>query len=83
MAEKNKLEVKVYTTQTCPYCKMVKEFLKHNKINYKEIDVSSNIKAAQEIVKKTGQMGVPVIDINGKFIIGFDKEELKKALKLK
>jgi len=77
-----KFDVKVYSTPTCAYCKMTKEFLKANKINYKEIDVSSDIKAAQDIVKRSGQTGVPVIEINEKLIIGFDKVALKKALKL-
>ena len=82
MSEK-KLDVKIYTTPNCSYCKMTKEFFKENKIQYKEIDVSDNIKVAQEMVKKTGQMGVPVIDVNGQLIIGFDKNALRKALNLK
>ncbi|HLC85990.1 MAG TPA: glutaredoxin family protein [Candidatus Nanoarchaeia archaeon] len=75
-----KLNVKIYSTPMCPYCKMTKEFLKENKIKYKEIDVSANEKAAQEMIKKSGQMGVPVTEINGKIIVGFDKQALKKAL---
>ena len=61
---------------------MEKEFFKQNKINYKEIDVGSSTKAAQEMIKKSGQMGVPVTDINGKIIVGFDKSALKKVLGL-
>ena len=78
-----KLDIKVYSTQNCPYCKLTKEFLKENNIKYKEIDVSADEKKAQEMIKKTGQMGVPVTEINGKIIIGFDKEALKKALEIK
>ena len=72
--------VKVYSTPTCPYCIRAKQFLKENTINYTDIDVSSNQDATQEMVKLTGQMGVPVIDIDGEFIVGFDKEKIKKAL---
>jgi glutaredoxin-like YruB-family protein len=76
-------KVKVYSTTTCPFCDMAKDFLKANKVEFEDIDVSKDQKAAQEMVDKSGQMGVPVIDIDGKIIIGFDKDELKKALKLK
>jgi len=74
--------VKVYSTPTCPYCMMAKDFLKEHKIKFQDIDVSRDQKAADEMINKTGQYGVPVIDIDGKIIIGFDKEALKKALKL-
>ena len=82
-AEAKSVSVTVYSTPTCGYCKMAKEFLKENKIKYKEVDVSANEKAAQEMIKKSGQMGVPVIDVNGKLIVGFDKPALKKELGLK
>ena len=59
-----------------------REFLKESNIEFKEVDVGSNLKAAQEMVKKSGQMGVPVIEINGQIIVGFDKEALRRALKL-
>ncbi len=75
-------QIKIYTTPTCPWCKKTKEFLKQNKIKYSEIDVSSDQKAAQEIVRKSGQMGVPVIEIGDRIIVGFDEQELKKALKI-
>ena len=74
--------VKVYSTPTCPYCDMAKKFLAENKIKFENIDVSRDQEAAEEMVQKTGQSGVPVIDIDGKIIIGFNKEALKKALKL-
>jgi glutaredoxin 3 len=77
MAEK---KIKVYSTSTCPWCSRVKDFLKEKKIEFEDIDVSLDQKAAEEMVRKSGQMGVPVIDINGKIIIGFDKEEIEKAL---
>jgi glutaredoxin-like YruB-family protein len=84
MPEKtSKPKVIVYSTPTCPYCHAAKEFLKENKIDYKDIDVSKDQTAAQEMIEKSGQMGVPVIDINGTIIVGYDKEAIKKALKLK
>ena len=62
---------------------MTKNFLKDRHIKFQEIDVQDNVKAAQEMIKRSGQTGVPVIDINGKIIVGFDRERIKKALKLK
>ncbi len=82
MTEK-KGRVIVYSTPTCPYCHAAKEFLKENKIAYQDVDVSKDQSKAQEMIEKSGQMGVPVIDINGTIIVGFDKEAMKKALKLK
>ena len=78
-----KPKIIVYSTPTCPYCHAAKEFLKENKIEFKDIDVSKDQSAAQEMIEKSGQMGVPVLDINGTIIVGYDKEAIKKALKLK
>ena len=75
--------VKIYTTPTCPWCKKAKEFFKQKKIKFAELDVSSNEKARDEMVKKSKQMGVPVLDIDGKIIIGFDQAAIEKALKKK
>lgn len=72
--------VKVYTTSTCPYCTMVKTFLKEKNISFEEIDVGRDRIAAKEMVNKTGQMGVPVVDIDGKIIVGFDKEAISHEL---
>jgi glutaredoxin 3 len=77
------MTVTVYSTKTCPWCAKTKEFLKKNKVKFKEIDVGADQKAAQEMIKKSGQTGVPVIDANGTIITGFDEAKLKKALKLK
>jgi len=74
--------VKVYSTPTCPYCIRAKQFLKENNITYEDIDVSSDQAAAEEMIRKSGQMGVPVLDINGEIIVGFDKERIKQALGL-
>jgi glutaredoxin-like YruB-family protein len=75
--EKN---VKVYSTSTCPWCIRTKQFLKDNNILFEDLDVSSNQQAAEEMVKKSGQMGVPVLDIEGEIIVGLDKEKIKTAL---
>ncbi|MDO8535468.1 MAG: glutaredoxin domain-containing protein [Candidatus Omnitrophota bacterium] len=75
-------KVKVYSTSTCPFCVRAKQFLKENAVNFEDIDVSMDHEAAQEMIKKSGQMGVPVIDIDGELIVGFDKEKIKKSLGL-
>ncbi|MBI4447990.1 glutathione S-transferase N-terminal domain-containing protein [Candidatus Woesearchaeota archaeon] len=82
MAEK-KQKVVVYSTPTCTYCVMAKDFLKEHNIKFENIDVSENRKAAEEMVEKSGQMGVPVIEIGKQIIVGFDKEAIKKALNIK
>ena len=74
-------EVIVYSTPSCPYCKMAKEFLAQKKVPFKEIDVSEDQDAAFAMIKKSGQMGVPVIEIGNKIIVGFDKEAIAKAIK--
>ncbi len=74
--------VKVYSTPTCPWCIRVKQFLKEINILFLDWDVSVDKIAADEMVKKSGQMGVPVIDIDGEIIIGFDKEKIKQLLVL-
>jgi len=78
-----KNKVIVYSTATCPYCHKAKDFLKENKIAFEDVDVSKYQDRAQEMIEKSGQMNVPVIDINGTIIVGFDKEAMKKALKMK
>jgi len=74
--------VTVYSTATCPYCKMAKDFLRQNSISFAEIDVAQDQHAAQEMVNKSGQMGVPQLEIDGKMIVGFDRAAIKKALSL-
>ena len=73
-------KVKIYSTPTCPWCIRTKQFLKDNNITFKDIDVSANQTAGEEMVQKSGQMGVPVLDIDGEVIVGFDKERIKQAL---
>jgi len=76
-------KVKVYSTKTCHYCDIEKEFLKKHNIEFESIDVSENQEAANEMVEKSGQMGVPVTEIDGEIVVGFDKEKLKKLLDIK
>ncbi len=76
-----KKNIKIYSTPTCPYCKMAKAFLTEKGLEYDDIDVSTDRQAAEEMVDKTGQMGVPVLDIGGTVIIGFDKDAIEAALK--
>lgn len=74
--------IKIYSTPTCPYCQRAKQFLKENNINFEEVDVSADQIELQDMIKKSGQMGVPVLDIEGEIIVGFDKEKIKQALKI-
>ena len=74
--------VTVYSTPTCPYCIRAKQYLKDNNIAFTNFDVGSDQAKAQEMMKKSGQMGVPVIDIEGTIIVGFDKEKIAATLGL-
>lgn len=77
------MEVKVYSTPTCVYCHALKEFLREHNIPFEDIDVSQNQTAAEEMIRETNQFGVPVIDIDGQAIIGFDREKITRALEIK
>lgn len=72
--------VAIYTTDTCTYCKMAKEFFQKNNVNYTEYNVGTDIARRQEMVDISGQMGVPVITIGDKLIIGFNKAKLTELL---
>ena len=73
-------KVIIYSTKTCPWCKKVKELLESKGVKFDYIDVGEDQKAADEMVEKSGQMGVPVTDIDGTIIIGYDKDAIEKAL---
>ena len=75
-------KVKIYSTPTCVYCQTLKTFLKEKGIEFEDLDVSKDEKAREEMIEKTGQMGVPVTDIDGEIVIGFDKEKISKLLNL-
>lgn len=70
----------VYSTPTCPYCHMLKKFLDDKGVQYEDVDVAADPERAQEMIDKSGQMGVPVADINGKIIVGFNQPEVEAAL---
>ncbi len=76
-------EVKIYTTPPCVYCKMAKAFFQENEVKYQEVDVASDTKARTEMIQKSGQIGVPVIDVGGKIVVGFDKGRLSELLGIK
>jgi len=75
------MAVTLYSTPTCGFCKMAKSYLANNNIPFTEYNVASNSEKAQEMVRKSGQMGVPVLDVNGKVIVGFDRAAIDQALK--
>lgn len=75
------MEVKVYSTPGCPWCHKAKEFLGEKGVEFKDIDVSQDQEAAKEMIDKSGQRGVPVLDINGKILVGFDQAKIEEALK--
>ncbi len=72
----------IYTTPTCVYCEMAKRLFKEHSVKYREVDVTKDPKAAREMVEKSGQMGVPVIEVDGQIIVGFNKSALIRALRL-
>ena len=78
----NAKEVKVYSTPTCPYCRMTKKFLEENSVAYTDLNVADDKAARDEMISQSGQMGVPVIMIDGEAVIGFDQASLKGKLGL-
>lgn len=74
------MSVKVYSTTTCPYCDMVKNYLKQKGVPYTDVNVGVDQKAAREMVQKSGQMGVPVIDFKGNIIVGFNRPAIDKLI---
>lgn len=74
--------VTIYSTPTCGYCKMAKAYFQENNVQYTEKDVSVDAAARDEMVQKSGQLGVPVIDIDGNLVVGFDKPKLGELLGL-
>lgn len=77
------MSVVIYTTATCPWCHKAKDYLKQKKISFKEVRVDQDPAGLKELMKLTNQMGVPVIVINGKPIIGFDKQKIDNMLNIK
>ncbi len=74
-------KIKVYSTSTCPWCIKLKAYLKEKKVDFDDVDVGEDQDAASEMIEKSGQMGVPQMEINGKMIVGFDKDAIDAELK--
>ncbi len=77
------MTVKIYSTPACPYCHTLKEFFREKGIAFEYIDVSADEKVRDDMIKRSGQMGVPVVEIDGQMIIGFDREKILKLLNIK
>ena len=75
--------IKVFSTPFCIYCVSLKQFLKEHNIEFEEVDVSKDKVAQEEMIKKSGQMGVPVVEIDGEIIVGFNKNKISELLKIK
>ncbi len=75
--------IQIYSTPSCPYCHLAKEFFQENNIAFEDFNVAADEKALEEMVNKSGQMGVPVIDIDGEIVIGFNRAEIERILKEK
>jgi glutaredoxin 3 len=74
------MAVSIYTTPSCGYCSLAKDYLRKRNVQFTEFNVAQDVRKAEEMVHKSGQMGVPVLDINGKIIIGFNQPEIERAL---
>ena len=77
------MKIIIYGTDSCPWCHKAREFMKEHKVKFTDKNVGEDQKAAQEMIKKSGQQGVPVIDVNGEIIVGFDEDRLKSLLNIK
>jgi len=75
--------IRLFTTPTCPYCYTLKEFLKERNVAFEEIDISQDSESRDFVIEKTGKMEVPVLDIEGQIVAGFDRQKIVKLLKLK
>ncbi len=75
--------IKIYSTPFCPYCVTLKDYLKSKNVEFTDVDVSSDEKEREEMMKVSGQLGVPVVNIDGRIIIGFDKGQIDEVLKIK
>lgn len=81
-SKKFMIKVKLFVTPACPYCFTLKEFFKEHNIDFEEIDISKDEKARDEIIKKSGAKGAPVLEIDGEIVVGFDKKKIMKLLKI-
>ena len=74
------MSVKIYSTPTCGYCNLVKNYLKERQVKFTDYNVAVDQQKAEEMIRKSHQMGVPVLDINGKIVVGFDREKIDRLL---
>lgn len=74
--------VRVYTTVACPYCYTLKEFLKEHNIEFEDIDITKDEKVKDDIIKRSGAIGAPIIEVDGEIIVGFDRAKIVKLLKI-
>lgn len=77
------MDITIYSTPTCPHCVMAKKFLKEKNIPFTDIDVAADTEKAEEMIKLSGQMGVPVIKIDDQIVVGFDQGEIEKIISTK
>ncbi len=82
-ATKKQPRVLMFSTPTCSYCNMAKQYFRRNRVRFRDVDISKDPAAARDVMRRSGQMGVPVIDIGGKIIVGFDKPKINQLLGLK
>jgi glutaredoxin-like YruB-family protein len=75
--------IKVYSTPTCAYCVTLKKFLKEKGVEFQDVDVSQNEQLLQEMIDRSGQMGVPVLDIDGQIVVGFNRNKIMELLNIK
>ncbi len=75
-------KVKIYSTPTCPYCETLKSYLKKHNIEFEDVNVAEDEEARAEMIEKSEQMGVPVLDIDGDVVVGFDKPKIKELLNI-
>jgi len=76
------MKVRVFSTPACSWCRKLEDFLRENNIEFEEIDISQNKEAVVELIEKTGQRGVPVIEIDGEMLVGFNREKISEKLGL-
>ncbi len=81
-SDKKQPRVIVFSTPTCAYCNIAKRYFRENNVKFRDVDISRDAAAARDVVRRSGQMGVPVIDIGGKLIVGFDKPKINQLLGL-
>lgn len=74
------MSIKLYSTPTCPFCRMAREFLEKHGVSYEDVNVAEDRQGAKEMIEKSGQLGIPVIDIDGSIIVGFDRGRIESAL---